>query len=164
MQGSNMQGLAMRGLAMRAALLAGLAIVVGSGAAEAQTVRIQCSPARVEGTQCPPPTGICPDTTLGIGGNYAIDVARRSVVRYSPDWDLPQRLRTGDSTAPGEVITEESDRYFNAYVTMTFRFGDGRTPITYVHSIYPITGSRTPANDRPTLRSEGTCVRVPQRR
>jgi hypothetical protein len=66
--------------------------------------------------------------------------------------------------AQGEIATEEADRYFNAYVTMTIRLGGANTPITYVHSIFPITGSATPASDRPTLRSEGTCVRIPQRR
>jgi hypothetical protein len=155
----------MQGLNVLAAMLAGLAIVAWGTAAEAQAIRIQCSPARVEGTQCPPPSGICPDTTLGIGGNYQIDAARQSVTRYTYEWTQPQRIRV-IRAAGGEVNTEESDRYFNAYVTMTFRLGDGRTPITYVHSIYPITGSNrtAPTSDRPTLRSEGTCVRVPQRR
>ncbi len=154
----------MQGLNVRAAMLAGFAIVAGGTAAEAQVVSIQCSPQRVEGTQCPAPSGICPDTTLGIGGNYAVDAARQTVTRFTYEWTQPQRVRVG-SAGEGEVMTEESDRYFNAYVTMTFRLGDGRTPITYVHSIYPIARSGTAAaSDRPMLRSEGTCVRVPRRR
>lgn len=154
----------MQGLTMRAAALAVIAIVAGGTAAAAQAIRIQCSPQRVEGTQCPPPSGICPDTTLGIGGNYQVDVARQSVTRYTAEWAEPQRVRVGRAGA-GEVMTEESDRYFNAYVTMTIRLGDGRTPITYVHSIFPISRtSAAAASDRPSLRSEGTCVRVPQRR
>ena len=149
---------------MRAAILAGCVIVAGSSAAVAQSVRIQCSPQRVEGTQCPAASGVCPDTMLGIGGNYAVDVARQSVTRYTNEWTEPQRVRVGRA-GEGEVMTEESDRYFNAYVTMTFRMGDGRTPITYVHSIYHITRSGgASGGDRPVLRSEGTCVRVPRRR
>jgi hypothetical protein len=177
----------MQGVTMRAAMLAGAfvvgASVGGAGVAQAQAqgptdtqtqtppqtprpappVRIQCSPARVEGTQCPPPNGICPDTTLGIGGNYAVDLPRQSIVRFSADWTLPTRVRVARAGA-GEIVTEEADRYFNAYVTMTIRLGDANTPITYVHSIFPITGSATPGSDRPTLRSEGTCVRIGPRR
>ena len=173
----------MQGVIMRAAMLARVALAVGAGIAHAQAqgltdtqtqtqtqtqrpappVRIQCSPARVEGTQCPPPNGLCPDTTLGIGGNYAVNLAGQSVTRFSADWTLPQRVRVARAAA-GEIVTEEADRYFNAYVTMTIRMGGPNTPITYVHSIFPITGSATPANDRPTLRSEGTCVRIGPRR
>jgi len=163
----------MHGFITRAALLAACAIIAAAGAAHVQAqdtappepprllppMRIQCSPARVEGTQCPPPSGVCADTTLGIGGNYLIDTRRRSVTRYDANWTVPQRVQI-HNMAGSEITTEESDRYFNAYVTMAFRLGDARTPITYVHSIFPITGSATPANDRPTLRSEGTCVRI----
>ena len=174
----------MPGFITRAAWLAGCAIIAVAGIAAVSTapvraqdtappdpvrvqpqMRIQCSPARVEGTQCPQPSGVCPDTTLGIGGNYLVDNGHQNVTRYGPDWHNAQRVHVR-SVAGSEVETEESDPYFNSYVTMTFRLGDGRTPITYVHSIYPITGTNriNPAVDRATLQSEGNCVRIPLRR
>jgi hypothetical protein len=132
------------------------AIIASTAAAQAQAIRIQCSPHRVEGTQCPQASGICPDTLLGIGGNYAIDLAGQSVTRYDAEWTLPQRVPVGRAGV-GEITTEESDRYFGASVTTSFHLGDGGTPITYVISIFPIAGA---ASRLPALRSEGSCVRV----
>jgi hypothetical protein len=169
----------MQGFIKTAALLAGCAIIAAAGTAQVRAqdtappdplrpfppMRIQCSPARVEGTQCPQPSGVCPDTTLGIGGNYMINNARQIVIRYGADWHNAQRVHVR-SNAGSVVETEESDPYFNAYVTMTFHLGDANTPITYTHSIFPITGSNraNPTVDRPTLQSTGTCVRIPQGR
>lgn len=154
----------MQGLDVRIAALVAAMIAAGGTAAQAQAIRIQCSPQRVEGTQCPQPGGICPTTDLGIGGNYAVDVRHQSVTRYSREWTTPQRVRVARA-ADGELTTEESDPYFNAYVTMSIRIGEGRGPISYVHSIYPLApGRAAPASERPMLRSEGTCVSVPARR
>ena len=88
------------------------------------------------------------------------DAIGQSVTRYNAEWAGPQRLPVGQASA-GEVTTEESDRYFNAYVTTSFHLGDGGTPVTYVLSIFPIArGAAAPSSARPMLRSDGTCVSV----
>jgi hypothetical protein len=134
------------------------AVLLATAAAQAQGIRVQCSPERVEGAQCPQPGGICPDTLLGVGGNYAIDFEQPSVTRFNAEWFQPQRVPVR-SSAPGEIVTNENDRWFNGYVTSTFRLGEGRAPITYVLSIFPA-GAAAASGNRPLLRSEGTCVRL----